>query len=258
MTIAALESYEKRWNATGQAKSRRPSAKRRPQPARPDPMAVFAHDVRGPLAKIALLLESVQTRATTADLDMIRDRADRAMQIIEHLDGLLSGMISRVERTADPLAAELWPVSAPDLIEQIVALNGSLAGERGVRVHAHLAEPLVVQADGHLLMQAIDNVVTNAIKHSPRGGLVSIEAMPEGDVVVIRVEDEGPGFTGVDMARAFRPFVRLSAKSDAPMPSTGLGLSIVKTIMDRHGGSVAIGRARGGQGAAVTLRLPQP
>ena len=223
----------------------------------PDPIALIAHDIRGPLANLSLILESIDASANDRATSRTGSQVARAMQVIERLDSMLSGFIERARHAGDPLAIELWPVSIPDLVEQIATLNQPLARQHGVRLHVYSAEPLSVAGDGHLLMQALDNLIINAVKHSPRGGLVTVEAMPEDGWVVVRVEDQGPGFTDDDIARAFQPYTRLSAIAASSLPSTGLGLSIVRQIAERHSGSVSAAHSPSGRGAAVTLRLPQ-
>lgn len=222
-----------------------------------DPLGVLAHDVRGPLANLSLILEGIELRNKCFGDARIEALLEKAARVIDRLDNMISATLERARATGDALAVVPEDVSVPDLVEQMAALNQPLARERGVRLHCLSAEPLVVRGDHQLLMQAVDNLLTNAIKHSPRGGLVVCQAMPEGGDVVIRVEDEGPGLTDADMAKVFRPFTTLSAKSDAPMASTGLGLSIVRQIARSHGGEVTVGRGRRGKGAAFIVRLPQ-
>lgn len=220
-------------------------------------VGALAHDVRGPLANLSLILEGLElhTRALgDAKVDAMLERAGR---VIDRLEGMVNAMVERARTSGDAMTVIAEEVPVPDLVEQMTGLNQPLAQQRGVRLHCYSADPLNVIGDRHLLMQAVDNLLTNAIKHTPRGGLVVCQAMPDGDDVVIRIEDDGPGLTTEDLARAFRPFTTLSAKSDATLPSSGLGLSIVRRIAQAHGGTVKAGRARRGKGAAFTIRLPQ-
>lgn len=222
-----------------------------------DRIALFAHDLRGPLTNLSLLVESIDDRARSLRDYRIGALVAKADRMIDHLESMIGAVIERARSGGDVLSVRLEKVSVPDLVEQAAALNQPLAMRRGVRVHCYVAEPLVMSGDGHLLMQALDNLLTNAIKHSPPGGLVICQAMPDAGGVVIRVEDEGPGLTDADIAAAFQPFTQLSARSDANLPSTGLGLSIVRQIARQHGGDVQASRASNGKGAAFTLRLPR-
>jgi signal transduction histidine kinase len=110
--------------------------------------------------------------------------------------------------------------------------------------------------DGDRLREAVDNLVSNAIKYSPLGGHIEL-AMSAADAhVLIRVSDEGAGLSAEDISRVFGRFQRLSARPTGGESSTGLGLSIVKRIVDLHGGEISAESLGPGRGATFTIRLP--
>ncbi|MGY3134231.1 signal transduction histidine kinase [Bradyrhizobium sp. USDA 4501] len=110
--------------------------------------------------------------------------------------------------------------------------------------------------DADRIREAIDNLVSNAIKYSPIGGKITVTVSHEGDDTVIRIADQGPGLSPEDLGRLFGRFQRLSAKPTAGESSTGLGLSIVKRIIDMHGGHVTAQSPGPGQGSTFTVTLP--
>src|SRR5215470_13812847 len=110
--------------------------------------------------------------------------------------------------------------------------------------------------DTDRIREAIDNLVSNAIKYSPIGGKIGVTVTHEEDTTVIRVADEGAGLSPEDLGRLFGRFQRLSAKPTAGESSTGLGLSIVKRIIDMHGGHVTAQSPGPGQGSTFTVTLP--
>jgi signal transduction histidine kinase len=110
--------------------------------------------------------------------------------------------------------------------------------------------------DADRMREAIDNLISNAIKYSPIGGRISVLVNDEDSKTVIRVADEGAGLSPEDLSRLFGRFQRLSAKPTAGESSTGLGLSIVKRIVDMHGGKVTANSAGPGQGSTFTIILP--
>jgi signal transduction histidine kinase len=110
--------------------------------------------------------------------------------------------------------------------------------------------------DPDRLREAIDNLVSNAIKYSPVGGRIELAMSVAADGACISVKDEGAGLTTDDMARVFGRFQRLSAKPTAGEGSTGLGLSIVKRIVELHDGKVSAESEGPGRGATFTIRLP--
>ena len=115
----------------------------------------------------------------------------------------------------------------------------------------------MARGDEDRIVEALDNLVFNAIKYSHPGQKITVSARQLPDTIEIEVRDEGQGLTGEDCARAFRQFQRLSAKPTAGESATGLGLAIVKAIAEAHGGTVNVSSAGKGQGATFTLSLPR-
>ncbi len=219
-------------------------------------LAVVAHDLRGPLANLSLLIEAIEAGAQDASADRRLVLTGRAMRLVERLQALLTGLILRVQRDGDPLEMQPKDIDLVPLVQAAVTQNEALATARGIRLMVHQAERLELSADPELLHQVLDNLLTNALKHTRRGGRVTCEARAEGGWIVVRVIDEGPGLTDHDLARAFRPFTRLSAVSDTRAGSTGLGLWIVRLIAQSHGGRIETANRPGNCGAVFTLRLP--
>jgi signal transduction histidine kinase len=114
----------------------------------------------------------------------------------------------------------------------------------------------MTMCDSDRMREAIDNLISNAIKYSPIGGKISVLVNREQNKTVIRIADEGAGLSPEDLGRLFGRFQRLSAKPTAGESSTGLGLSIVKRIIDMHGGQVTADSAGPGQGSTFTVALP--
>jgi signal transduction histidine kinase len=106
------------------------------------------------------------------------------------------------------------------------------------------------------MREAIDNLISNAIKYSPIGGRIELSLDLQADGAHIRVKDEGPGMSENDISRLYGRFQRLSAKPTGGESSTGLGLSIVKRIIDLHGGAIDAESAGPGRGTTFTLTLP--
>ena len=114
----------------------------------------------------------------------------------------------------------------------------------------------ITLCDSDRMREAIDNLVSNAIKYSPIGGAIALAVSGDGVNVSIRVTDEGAGLLPEDRDRLFGRFQRLSAKPTGGESSTGLGLSIVKRIVDMHGGEITAESPGPGAGATFTITLP--
>jgi signal transduction histidine kinase len=129
------------------------------------------------------------------------------------------------------------------------------ADRSGIRLVADVPSPLWAYADPLRIGQALDNLVSNAIKYSPGGGVVDISAGAGGDWVQLRVRDTGMGMNADDAARIFRRYFRTDSAREAAIPGAGLGLSITKRIVERHGGRVACTSDQG-EGSTFTVTLP--
>jgi signal transduction histidine kinase len=149
------------------------------------------------------------------------------------------------------------PVVVSELVEGALADCRELLETAGVRVEVNVPAGLPpVLADPEALRRALRNLVENAVKHGGSGKWVRIRARAEARQVVVGVEDRGPGIAREDLPRLFEPFFRGRNATEASVPGSGLGLGIVRYVVEAQGGRVTVGSGPDGQGAAFTLRLP--
>ncbi len=201
-----------------------------------DHLAVLAHEVRSPVAALAAIADAYPT-ADDARRRRLLDLAAAAVAGLERLLADTAVGSLRLER----LDAGLLAVD----VAETAALGGAL-------VVTETEGGLEVDGDPDRLRQALDNLIANAVGHSPAGGTVTVTARLEGGSVVIAVADEGEGIASDDLGRVFEPGVRLTAAR----PGSGLGLAVVHTIAHAHGGEVEV-ESSPGQGATFRLVLPR-
>ena len=201
-----------------------------------DRLAVLAHEVRSPVAALAAIAEAYPA-ADAATKRRLLELAATAVAGLERLLVDAAPTSLRLER----LDAGRLAVDAAES----AALGGAL-------VVAETEEGLEVDGDPDRLRQALDNLIANAVGHSPAGGTVTVTARLVGGSVVIAVADEGEGIASDDLGRVFEPGVRLTAAR----PGSGLGLAVVHTIAHAHGGEVEV-ESSPGQGATFRLVLPR-
>lgn len=238
-----------------------PSARQlaRPRPAKAPALgalAIIAHDLRGPLANLALLIDVMESHGLAKQSDRIQATADKAQKIIGALTGVLNGFLQRARDTGDPLSFRPAPVTVSQVLAEAALVNRPLAESRGVRIDCACAGDLTIDGDKTLLAEALGNLIGNAVKFSPTGGQVRCAARLSGREALIEVADAGPGLSEADLGQAFRPFAALSTKPDGLGPSVGLGLWIVRLIAEQHGGSVAVAGRGALGGACFAIRLP--
>ena len=201
-----------------------------------DRLAVLAHEVRSPVAALTAIAEAYPA-ADAATKRRLLELAAAALAGLERLLVDAAPASLRLER----LDAGRLAVDAAES----AALGGAL-------VVAETEEGLELDCDPDRLRQALDNLIANAVGHSPAGGTVTVTARLVGGSVVIAVADKGEGIASDDLGRVFEPGVRLTAAR----PGSGLGLAVVHTIAHAHGGEVEV-ESSPGQGATFRLVLPR-
>ncbi len=142
------------------------------------------------------------------------------------------------------------------LFQQVAARHERDADARAVTIAINVAETAdQVFADPHRIDQVIDNLVANALRHTPRGGRITLSARRVGDDMLLAVADTGEGIAAEHLPHVFDRFYKVDPSRPGGAAGSGLGLSIVKAIVERHGGTVRVDSAPGG--TEFTVSLPQ-
>ena len=220
-------------------------------------LGTVAHDLKNPLGVILgrteMLKELISTGASAsgvvAQVDHIRDATKRLTTMVDHL-------ISDAMADAFDITIRREPVDVAALVKEVAEANQPLAVNKQQAISVTAPANIVTMCDTDRIREAIDNLISNAIKYSPIAGKITVAVTHEGHDTIIRVSDEGAGLSPEDLGRLFGRFQRLSAKPTAGESSTGLGLSIVKRIIDMHGGEVRAESDGPGKGSTFTITLP--
>jgi signal transduction histidine kinase/CheY-like chemotaxis protein len=220
-------------------------------------LGTVAHDLKNPLGVILgrteMLTEMVGDAASSVDnvkaqLVHIRTAAHRVREIIDSL-------ISDAMADALDITIKREPVDLVALLRDLVDANQPLAARKDQTITLKAPASIDWLCDSDRIREAIDNVLSNAIKYSPIGGRIEVAVDRSNQSAVIRISDEGPGLSPEDITRLFGRFQRLSAKPTGGETSTGLGLSIVKRIVDLHGGTV-VAETTGPSGTTFKIAIP--
>jgi signal transduction histidine kinase len=220
-------------------------------------LGTVAHDLKNPLGVILgrteMLTELIGAEAAresiVAQVEHIREATRRLTSMVDHL-------ISDAMADAFDISIRREPVDLAALVSEVAEANRPMAQNKQQAIEVSMPSSRTAMCDADRMREAIDNLVSNAIKYSPIGGRIALQVDSDDDNTLIRISDEGAGLSPEDLGRLFGRFQRLSAKPTAGESSTGLGLSIVKKIVDMHGGAVTAESPGPGQGATFTISLP--
>jgi len=212
----------------------------------------LAHDLRTPLtrlrgsAELALQDNGDPAEARAALAECV-DESDRLLHVLETLLDISAAEGGALKLNRDRLDART-------LVERAADLYREVADEKKISVTLDQPEPAELGADAIRLGQAINNLLDNALKYTPAGGRVTLATRTEPRAVVVSVADNGPGVASHERDAIFRRLYRSDASRS--QRGLGLGLSLVKAIVESHGGTVTVDEAPGG-GARFTVRLPK-
>ncbi|MFF0159488.1 ATP-binding protein [Streptomyces sp. NPDC005263] len=224
--------------------------------AKSDFLSTVSHELRTPLTSIVGYIELLKDEETgpltppqMRMLDVVDRNANRLRALIEDLLTL-----SRIESGA--FTSKRAPVDVRRLVASAADAMRPAADAASVALEIRCAEqPLVLEADGDQLDRVLMNLLSNAVKFTPTGGTVTVRADAQDGAAVLSVSDTGIGIPEAEQRKLFERFFRASNATDAAIPGTGLGLTIVRTIVANHGGEMEV-HSEEGRGTTFTARLP--
>ncbi|WP_255754569.1 HAMP domain-containing sensor histidine kinase [Massilia sp. erpn] len=212
-------------------------------------IADAAHELRTPLAAMNINVEALQSQTTDTRtrqlLSGILNSGSRATRLVSQLL-----MLMRSDAAAH--GAE-ETVALDELLQDRLAALSGLAHVRGVEVELAAEDGVPIRGQRETLVSLIDNLVENAIKYSPQGGMVKVRVRRCGPEAVLSVADQGPGIASALQERVFDRFYRDPNQTQS---GSGLGLAIVKAAVEQHGGDIRLDSTGRGPGLLATVRLP--
>jgi len=220
-------------------------------------LAMLSHELRNPLAPIRNSLYILE-RATPGG-----DQAKRAQRTIDrqttHMTHLIGDLVEATRVSRGTISLQRERLDLCDLVRRTVEDHRSVFAQEGVQLDLHVVDRhLWVNGDPTRLEQVLGNLLQNAAKFTARGGAtwVSVERDESANEALIRVCDTGIGVSAAMLARLFEPLAQADTTLDRRGGGLGLGLSVVKGLVELHGGKVDASSAGEGRGAAFTVRLP--
>jgi signal transduction histidine kinase len=217
-------------------------------------VATVSHELRTPLTSISGFLEMMQDEEDRLDdtgrqyLNVIRRSTERLYSLVEDLL-----LVAQIE--AKRVELDLADVDVAELAARAVEAMRPAAVEKGVTLEVVSDHPPTARGDQVRLTQVLDNLVSNAVKFTDEGGVVTVTVNRNGDGVDLVVKDTGIGVSSEEQGQVFTRFFRASTATKRAIPGTGLGLAISRALVEQHGGTISFS-SREGEGTTVTVRLP--
>jgi PAS domain S-box-containing protein len=218
-------------------------------------IALVSHELRTPLTSIHGYLELV----LDGGAGELGPEQQRFLSVVERntkrLMQLVGDLLFMAQVEAGKLALDLEEVDLNEVLAECIEAAKPVADDRQVELVTDLAETPTMLGDRSRLAQVLDNLISNALKFTPASGRVSVRVSRTGRDAVVEVADTGVGIPAEEQDRLFERFFRSSNATEQAIPGSGLGLTIAKTIVERHEGSIEIESAEG-KGTTVRVRLP--
>lgn len=218
-----------------------------------DMMRTASHDLKNPLATVLTVCYLLRQRTDAPELLTLIDRIEGQ---VDRMKNLIADLLDLAQlETGRAVNLSMQRIDA--IIEEALHAAQPVAATQALTLHADVLPHLQANVDGPKLRQVLDNLLSNAMKYTPDGGMIFVRGGLENGHVVLAVGDTGLGIPEKDLPFIFDRFYRVSVEAHQDREGTGLGLTIVKTIVDQHGGHIEV-QSRMGEGSTFTVRLPRP
>ena len=217
----------------------------------------IAHDLRTPIARARAKLE--ESLLTAPGETALRAAVEEGISDLDNITRIFQALLRIAEAEAGARRAAFAELDLPEVLRDAAEFYEAMAEAREQVLETDMPAHLIMLGDRDLLLQAVANLLDNAIKFTPTGGVVRLSAREDAAGIEIAVSDSGPGLSPEDRERAMDRFYRADASRN--LPGSGLGLSLVRAVAQLHAGEVVLADAHPGGGAPglrVALRLPPP
>ena len=210
-------------------------------------LADISHEMRSPLARLKF---AVRLARTSPDQSLAIDRIERD---VDRIASMVSELVEITRAEGDPEARKFEMVDLGEVVNEIVSDERLEAELRGCRFHIHGRLSRPIWGDRELLRRAIENVVRNAVRYSPRHSSVNISLTENPETAIVKIRDQGVGVPDELLTQIFKPFFRVEEARDVQSGGVGLGLSIAKRAVHLHQGAITAENANPGLEVQITL-----
>jgi signal transduction histidine kinase len=217
-------------------------------------LSIAAHDLKTPLTLISAWSELA--KMSKDDPDSVDKMCDEIKRAAEKLNTMVNDLLEKARKEAGNIQLRLNKIEFSDLVGQVVKTNQVLAKNKNITIETRVSDYPVINGDKDRIIEIVDNLINNAIKYSQPGKRISTSIHEQDKFAVLEVRDEGQGFNEEDKKHIFQRFARLSSIPTGGESSTGLGLSIVKSLVHAHNGEVSVESKGKNEGSTFIVKIP--
>ncbi|MFW6115198.1 MAG: ATP-binding protein [Thermodesulfobacteriota bacterium] len=218
-------------------------------------VSMVSHELRSPLStilsQIKVVMDGLAGELSEKQSDILKKMSRKVEGLVELTNDLLD--LSRIE--AGLIVQDKGQVQVMEILENLVEFMQSRAKEKDIRLSLEKADLPAINADPKSMEEVFSNLITNALTYTPEGGTVKVSGEVKGDFLEVRISDTGFGIAADQIPLIFDRFYRVKTDKTRSITGTGLGLPIVKSIVEAHNGTVRV-ESTEGEGSAFFVRLP--
>jgi signal transduction histidine kinase len=218
-------------------------------------LAMLAHELRTPLQPLVTGIELLEYAET--DRKVLQEARQIMTRQIKQLTRLVDDLLDLSRAAAGKIVVHEQPLNVADVLHSSLEMVRPLMQQRGHSVNVAVAGSLPVRGDAGRLTQVFSNILNNAAKYTPPSGHICLTAALEDEDVVVRIRDNGLGISAEMLQQVFEMFAQAPHQPGALPGGLGVGLSLVRWLVERHGGSVVAASDGPGTGSTFTVRLPR-
>ena len=230
---------------------------KRLQALKDDLVSLIVHDLRNPLAGMEGYLQLLHRQAQKPAFAALTPGIEKVLRSTGKLRSILEGVLQVRLLEEGKLPLEPADVDAAELANDAIQTVEGAGKDRGITFKLEAPGPVPIRLDRALSRRAVENLLSNALRYAPSSSEVSVTVQGASDGITIAVEDRGPGVPDELKAELFEKFGSVEARAGGRRQGFGLGLHLVKLVMEAHGGTVLVTDREGG-GARFELRFPRP
>lgn len=218
-------------------------------------LSVLSHELKTPLHAIEGYLKMMQEKKAGENIQNYMEMIDRALYRIQGMRNLILDMLDFTRIESGKKSRNIEPVLLCEIAQQCIDAFQPFSIQKGIDIYLNCGTKIPIKADRKEMEIVFNNLISNAIKYNKEGGRVDVSLGIDGKYATIRVDDTGIGMKPGDVEKLFEDFVRIKTEETKHISGSGLGLSIVKKILDMYHAKINV-ESYPGQGSSFTIFLP--